>query len=200
MDTKKDPIQVQKLTKVQQSQVLIEIHRFLSEFDRIPGNLAAAFARVLDGIILVNNNIVQEIEGGTNSVTKVLGEKDDLPEDQKISAYLDRVVVLRRAEGLPTPSSSVLAGAKDWLKSLYNEVTRLGLGWYTPHVATDEEGHLSFEWWNKSKKLTISISLEESIRYATALKVWGPDMLEQMEDVVVESPEKRLEVWTWLWE
>lgn len=52
----------QKLTKVQQVQVLQQIHGFLSTFNHVPGALAGDWAEVLKGVAAVNNSIAADIK------------------------------------------------------------------------------------------------------------------------------------------
>jgi hypothetical protein len=61
-EPKAEEVQTQRLTKEQQAKILLDVHTFLSNFDRIPGALAAQFAKVLDGIAIVNNNIALEAD------------------------------------------------------------------------------------------------------------------------------------------
>lgn len=67
--------------------------------------------------------------------------------------------------------------------------------WSTPHVAVDEEGSVVFEWWCKeTKKLTIYVN-EDSVEF---VKVWGIDMVNEMEEGLIENNEDFRLVWKWL--
>ena len=51
------------------------------------------------------------------------------------------------------------------------------LQWIEPHAGLNEEGHVSLEWWNGPRKLTIYISLD-SFEYVSS---WGTNIDTQMD-------------------
>jgi hypothetical protein len=60
-----------------------------------------------------------------------------------------------------------------------------------PHVTSSAEGEVVFEWWNDPRKLTVYCTAED----ANYVKVWGPDMVTQMEDGDATSPAARQQLW-----
>ena len=58
----------QTLTKEQQIQALRAVHTFLSDFDRVPGALAAQWSQAQDAIGLVANSLIAE--GAASSTTE----------------------------------------------------------------------------------------------------------------------------------
>lgn len=92
------------------------------------------------------------------------------------------------------PKIEAIQDATEWIEQMYEDVVRSELAWRKPHVAADENGDVTFEWWNGDKGLTIYVSANGSVSY---LKDWGPDIVDDMEDGLVSTPEKRREMWAW---
>ena len=90
----------------------------------------------------------------------------------------------------PKPAS--VTHAYSWVSDLYRDV-RAEL-WCQPHVSTDEEGDVSFEWWNGRRKITVYVS-PESIEYIKVEK--GNGSLE-MEDGYIATATERRKLWNWL--
>jgi|688.fasta_scaffold1697409_2 hypothetical protein len=49
------------LSKEEQLDVLVKIHNFLANYDRVPGAFASQFAQVLEGLVLVANSVQAEL-------------------------------------------------------------------------------------------------------------------------------------------
>lgn len=93
------------------------------------------------------------------------------------------------------PRIEAIHDATEWIEQMYWDVVHFGLAWRQPHVAADETGDVTFEWWNGDKGLTIYVSVDGSVTY---LKDWGPDMDDDMEDGPVSTSAERRELWAWL--
>ncbi len=65
--------------------------------------------------------------------------------------------------------------------------------WQKPHI-TENENDFIFEWWNNNKKLTIYVS-PTSVEY---VKMWGLDIINEMEDGEIHEKEELSELWNWL--
>lgn len=61
--------EVKTLTKEEQLDVLVKIHTFLSNYDRVPGAFASQFAQVLEGLALVAHSVQAEARAGATSAT-----------------------------------------------------------------------------------------------------------------------------------
>ena len=92
------------------------------------------------------------------------------------------------------PKIEAIHDAISWIEQMYEDVMRSGLEWRKPHVAADEHGDVTFEWWHGDKGLTIYVSAVGGVSY---LKDWGPDMVEEMEVGAVTTSEERRELWAW---
>lgn len=92
----------------------------------------------------------------------------------------------------PKPGS--ILRAKKWIRKMYEDVARMEAPWQDPHVAADENGDVTFEWWSGNKGLTIYVAEQE----VTYLKDWGSDIVTEMEDGLVSTAEQRRELWAWL--
>ena len=132
-----------------------------------------------------------------NSLTQ---ERLAEPERDGVTSALERLAALReRAAGWNgydalAPDREAIAFAETWLAGLYQQVTAHGALWLTPHVTSSAEGEIVFEWWNDPRKLTVYCTAED----ANHVKVWGPDMVTQMEDGDATSPAARQQLWMWL--
>src|SRR5207247_7480539 len=116
------------------------------------------------------------------------------------ASTLDRLAALREREtgwngyDALAPDRHAIAFAETWLAGLYQQVTAQGAPWLAPHVTSSAEGEVVFERWNDPRKLTVYCTAED----ANFVKVWGPDMVLQMEDGDATSPAARRQLWTWL--
>jgi hypothetical protein len=77
---------------------------------------------------------------------------------------------------------------------MYADAVTSNTTWIDPHVSSNEDGNVTFEWWNGDKKLTVYVSPEES----WYIKVWGADVVNEMSDGTAESMEERQDAWQWL--
>lgn len=92
------------------------------------------------------------------------------------------------------PETDSVFRAKEWIREIYEDVTRVEAPWHKPHVAVDEDGEIMFEWWNREKALTVYVSQNEA-RY---IKGWGIDIENEMEDGEASTSEIRRMLWKWL--
>lgn len=92
------------------------------------------------------------------------------------------------------PKIEAIHDATSWIEQMYEDVMRSGLEWRKPHVAADEHGDVTFEWWHGDKGLTIYVSAVGSVSY---LKDWGPDMVDDMEVGPMTTSEEHRELWAW---
>lgn len=92
----------------------------------------------------------------------------------------------------PRPKPAAIRHAYTWVESLYRDV-RAQL-WIKPYVSSDEEGDVSFEWWNGRKRLTVYLSPKT----AEYVKVEKIDSSLEMKDGFIETPKARLDLWKWL--
>ena len=67
--------------------------------------------------------------------------------------------------------------------------------WTSPHVGASESGEITFEWWNRDKKLTLYFGLTG----VEAIKVWGPDIDEEMTHFSLEQVDELAPSWAWLY-
>lgn len=118
----------------------------------------------------------------------------------ELSPTLSRLrALVEREEGwngydAPPPDATAIALAETWLADLYRQVKEQGGQWHAPHVTSSPEGEVVFEWWNDPRKLTLYCTATESYY----VKVWGPDMVTQMEDGDAAPSETRRDLWRWL--
>jgi hypothetical protein len=112
---------------------------------------------------------------------------------ERLAALRERVAGWNGYDALP-PDPSAISFAETWLMGLYQQVTAQGSPWTSPHVTSSAEGEVVFEWWNDPRKLTVYCTAED----ATYVKVWGPDIVTEMEDGDATSAGVREQLWRWL--
>ena len=92
------------------------------------------------------------------------------------------------------PSPVSIESARDWIRRFEDEVLGTDYVWIDPHVSADEEGRVTFEWWNYSKKLTIYI---DPIA-VWCIQVWGLNIETEMSYHDLMFISDWLDCWHWL--
>jgi len=82
---------------------------------------------------------------------------------------------------------------KFWISEVNFLISEVGLPWIEPLINyVDQE--VTLEWWNANKKLTIYFS-DAAIDY---IRVWGPNIKNEMEDGEIVNPFSFVALWQWL--
>ncbi len=92
------------------------------------------------------------------------------------------------------PSTENTERAVEFLRKMYGYLS--AFYWKHPHISVSEEGIIVFEWWQGSHKITI-YNEKKSTNY---LKVWGSDILANMDEGELHTPEDIISLWNWLHE
>ncbi|SRR6266567_557799 len=92
------------------------------------------------------------------------------------------------------PRYDAVTNADSWVEQLFLEVMDLDRDWIKPNVLATAEGDVVFRWRVGTKKLTIYIG-DQSAEY---LKVWGPDVNDDMDDGSADLTTTRKALWEWL--
>jgi len=142
--------------------------------------------------------------GGGSETAKTLKQQWSEPISTKIE-YLatNRVVVeisrvAKRAKnwdgfGSDQPDRKAVANAVNAIDTFAQQVSQAGLEWMHPHVGSNEDGEISFEWWNGNKKLTVYVGSEEN-HYVSS---WGHNIDTNM-DAGPLPLDGFLKQWRWL--
>lgn len=106
----------------------------------------------------------------------------------------------KRSEGwdgysAPAPNRDAIANALHWAGEMSIAADSTRFMWSEPYVSSDEDGHVSFEWWVRERKITIYIS-PNAVEY---VKSWGMNILTEMEDGEIESIGTWRALWSWLY-
>jgi len=96
--------------------------------------------------------------------------------------------------GAVAPDRDAITFAQGWIALMYHDATSASSIWEEPNVVADGNGDIVLEWWKGARKLTIYIS-QDSAEY---VKVWGPDIVSQMEDGAILNSSVRRALWRWL--
>jgi len=97
--------------------------------------------------------------------------------------------------GSAAPRVGAIDAASRFVQQSAEDVVSTRAGWARPHVSANEDGNVVLEWWCGARKLTLYISQHS----ASYVRVWGPDMVGQMQDG--ELPEGEfINHWNWLTE
>lgn len=106
---------------------------------------------------------------------------------------LAKVTVGWDDHGAQPPPPGAVSNSQEWLSTMHAYIVQSRLNWVRPHVSASERGEIVLEWWRDNRKL--SVYIDDTA--ATFVRVWGPDMLREMDDGVLE-PSKVLDLWAWL--
>jgi hypothetical protein len=101
--------------------------------------------------------------------------------------------VVQEIKSLDGIDAGAISRSIDAIQSFYQIASNNFLCMRKPNVTSSPFGEVVFEWWNKERKLTV-YACNEGLNY---LKVWGPDMIEEMEDGAF-SLTTPYEVFSWL--
>jgi len=106
---------------------------------------------------------------------------------------IDAVVryAAQAAEWVDITAETVIA-AKILITSYYHELAKAGYLWIMPHVSSDAEGGITFEWWHNHFSLTLYVHPDRSSSYLLA---WGLDIWSEMETGENPDQTQRLELW-----
>jgi hypothetical protein len=91
-------------------------------------------------------------------------------------------------------SPALLDRAADVASTFRDLSTRYNRVWQHPNVTVSPEGEVVLEWWRGARKLTIYVAANGT----SYLKVWGPNMHDEMEDGLLKSLDTATHLWTWL--
>ena len=91
------------------------------------------------------------------------------------------------------PNSLSLTYAKQLLDELLLSVIAASRSWIAPFITSDEDGHVTAEWYNGERELHIIVREHKAVY----IKVWGTNIENEMH-VDILGTEDYLEVWDWL--
>jgi len=95
--------------------------------------------------------------------------------------------------GSAKPQNSAISAAMAYCGIFNEELSNSPFAWSMPHVSSNEDGHVTLEWWSLARKLTIYVTATK----AKYIKVAGPNITTDMEDGDIETGQFR-ELWSWL--
>lgn len=96
--------------------------------------------------------------------------------------------------GAAKPKMPSILRALRWVADMRVQATLTRNPWIEPHVVSDEDGDIVFEWSRDSRTLSIYVS-PHAVEY---LKVVGPDIYADMQDGIVATSEDNQDLWRWL--
>ena len=101
-------------------------------------------------------------------------------------------------EGEPNPTQETRALACRLIRAFYDLSERIGTHWEEPLINSTDEGEVLLEWWSSGKhELTCYVKDDR----VTALRVWGPDIYREMEQIEFSRKQWGLMLpylWQWL--
>lgn len=106
---------------------------------------------------------------------------------------IESLAMWREKYGQEAPNPATVSAAKNWMCGLYSDTLLTGT-WAEPNITVSSDADIVFEWWSGDKKLTVYVS-EQGAEY---IKVWGIDILNEMEDGNAQDSTVRRELWSWL--
>jgi hypothetical protein len=76
------------------------------------------------------------------------------------------------------PNQHAIYKASSLLGEMYRQINFAHLPWKSPHFSATENGDILLEWWDKNHKLSLYVGPRKS----DFIKVWGPDIENEMEE------------------
>lgn len=92
------------------------------------------------------------------------------------------------------PYQKAVEEARAWVEGLYRAVTRTSRPWSSPHITASDSGEVVFEWWRGDRKITLYFGGRD-VEY---IKVWGPNIDNEMESGELKKADSFRELWYWL--
>lgn len=109
-----------------------------------------------------------------------------------------RVLPLKILDGL-IPASPIneqtVQYAEQFLNRIYHLTSSYSLEWVAPHISTEGEGEVTFEWWHDGRVVTFFVNPSGDIEYLCA---WGPHIWDEMEERENPSDTELKDLWQWL--
>lgn len=93
-----------------------------------------------------------------------------------------------------SPDATAVIYAASWIKRYYLEIAECRLEWIKPNVTASGDGAVVFGWRRGTKRLTVYIE-DQNAEY---VKVWGPDVNNDMADGEANLIGTRRALWKWL--
>ena len=91
-----------------------------------------------------------------------------------------------------TVATETVVAAQSLVARVHGLVHQHGLTWMAPHVSSDGQGAISFEWWRGPRSLTLYAYADG---VTESLLAWGADMVSQMESQDNPSDEQICALW-----
>lgn len=92
-----------------------------------------------------------------------------------------------------TPDAASIVRAEDLLRNFRRVAGELG-DWREPHVSAGQDGEIVLEWWSANRKATLYVSANS----VDCIRVWGPNVDTQMDELPIHADEHVRNVWSWL--
>lgn len=92
------------------------------------------------------------------------------------------------------PSSEACKVASNLVQKSFSLSHKNGFDWLAPLVNSTDEGEIVLEWWQGSKKITLYI---EGL-HISFVRVWGPDIHNEMEEGQLMGWGNFFVIWRWL--
>lgn len=92
------------------------------------------------------------------------------------------------------PELDAVKRAYNWIMQFFFIASDTGLAWCKPHVTSNPDGEVVFEWWHGVKKMTIYVS-EQSVDF---VRVWGTDIHSRIDEGDAEPTSVCRSLWIWL--
>ncbi len=95
---------------------------------------------------------------------------------------------------MSTALSLALMRARWWVETFSQYFVVRGLVFHAPHVTVSPEDEIVLEWWSDDRKLTLYVT-SARVDY---VRVWGHNIVNDMEDGSVVKGADAVRLWRWL--
>lgn len=91
------------------------------------------------------------------------------------------------------PNKETIAAASAWLQNIFLSLRNVEIGWISPHVTSDEDGNVVFEWWKGDKTFSVYVSKNAS----WFVSAWGANIQDEMTDGDASNMENQIKLFDW---
>ncbi|MFT5679875.1 MAG: hypothetical protein ACI8RZ_000780 [Myxococcota bacterium] len=119
-------------------------------------------------------------------------ESEEIPSHQV--TFLRLVSLLKPCEHFEPPTRTTVFAAEMWLRELRANIQRDLSGWREPTVSLSSDGEIILEWRCQKRKITLYLA-EGGVEY---IRSWGPSMVHEMEDGLIQHASEMMPMWQWL--
>ncbi len=113
--------------------------------------------------------------------------------DRSLESEATKIAELAAIGEVP-PSPNAISSALSYLHAIFGRAVKIG-SWSSPHITLSESGEVVFEWWHDNKKITLYFG----DGHPEFIKVWGTNIVTDMDSGTISDDWTVTSIWLWLY-